>query len=345
MLRLNTKTRQIPSSSAEGVDTPSSPLSGNAARPTTPSPRVPGIEAALDRVRHVLVEDPDFIFWKDVNSVYQGCNDLFATAVGVASPEEIVGKTDYDLACSDSEADYYHEVDRRVIETESPEYHIVEPQSRADGEQIWIDTSKVPVYHDDGRVAGLLGVCSDITGQVDLEKGPFHGTQIFRAISFAARALVNPTDWSTEIIEVLKELGRATDVSRVAIFSIKADGDDFIMHHQHEWAAEGITCRQGDPSVAALPIRELGLDRLHIELLAGHCVHTRVRDLSTAERKALESQGVLSVAAAPIFVDDDLWGMIEFHDCVGERQWMIAEVEVLRSAAGIIGAANQRRRG
>ena len=340
---MNTKPFHSPPRDNGGLSG-SSHSAGEIARDGEARRLVPGVEAALAQTQEFLGQTPDFVFWKDVNSVYQGCNELFATAVGVASPEEIVGKTDYDLVCSDSEADYYHEIDRRVIETESPEYHIVEPQSRADGEQIWIDTSKVPVFDDDGRVTGLLGVCSDITGRVDLEKGPFQGTQIFRAMSFAARALVNPTDWSMEIIEVLKDLGRATDVSRVAIFSIKDDGDDFIMHHRHEWAAEGITCRQGDPSIAALPIRKLGLDRLHIELLAGRCVHTRVRDLSTAERNALESQGVLSVAAAPIFIDDDLWGMIEFQDCVGERQWMIAEVEVLRSAAGIIGAAIQRRR-
>src|SRR5690606_14526700 len=40
---------------------------------------------------------PQFIFWKDTNSVYLGCNKSFANLVGFESPEQLVGKTDYDL--------------------------------------------------------------------------------------------------------------------------------------------------------------------------------------------------------------------------------------------------------
>jgi len=44
----------------------------------------------------VMDNIPQFIFWKDGNSVYLGCNRNFAQVAGVGSPENIVGKT-YDL--------------------------------------------------------------------------------------------------------------------------------------------------------------------------------------------------------------------------------------------------------
>jgi len=303
-----------------------------------------GVATALTQALLVLGEEPDFVFWKDRRSVFLGCNQKFAEVAGFKSPSEIIGKTDYDLAWSDSEADYFREVDRRVIETRSSEYHMVEPRLRANGQRILIDTSKVPFFDDEGRVAGLLCICSDVTERIDSEKGFSHGTQIFRAMSFAARALVTHADWSTEIVKVLQELGCATEVSRAALFSIRAQGDDFLLKHQYEWAAEGIDCRQGNPNLEPLPMNQLGLDRLHRELLAGRCVHARVKELSPTERSILDRLGVLSIAAAPIFVDDDLWGLIEFQDCTTERHWAIAEVEALRSAAGIIGAAIQRQR-
>ena len=87
-----------------------------------------GVAAALTQALLVLGEEPDFVFWKDRGSVFLGCNQKFAEVAGFKSPSEIIGKTDYDLAWSDSEADYFREVDRRVIETRSSEFHTVEPR-------------------------------------------------------------------------------------------------------------------------------------------------------------------------------------------------------------------------
>ena len=58
-----------------------------------------------EMLRLVLTNIPQFIFWKDINSVYLGCNDNLARVAGVGSQEEIVGKTDYDLAWRKEEAD------------------------------------------------------------------------------------------------------------------------------------------------------------------------------------------------------------------------------------------------
>ncbi len=44
-----------------------------------------------------------------------------------------------------------------------PKWHICEPIQRADGSCGWIDTTKVPLRDDDGRVVGVLGIFADIT--------------------------------------------------------------------------------------------------------------------------------------------------------------------------------------
>jgi PAS domain-containing protein len=40
---------------------------------------------------------PHSVFWKDRNSVYLGCNRNFAEDAGVGKPENIIGKSDFDL--------------------------------------------------------------------------------------------------------------------------------------------------------------------------------------------------------------------------------------------------------
>jgi PAS domain S-box-containing protein len=111
----------------------------------------------------VLDYIPQYVFWKDRNSVYLGCNRNFARAAGVARPQDLIGKTDYDLAWKKEESDFFRECDRRVMESDMPELHIIEPQLQASGKQAWLDTNKIPLHDGEGRVVGMIGTFEDIT--------------------------------------------------------------------------------------------------------------------------------------------------------------------------------------
>ncbi|HEY9829001.1 MAG TPA: PAS domain S-box protein, partial [Stenomitos sp.] len=128
----------------------------------------------------VLENIPQFIFWKDRNSVYFGCNRNFALAAGCSTPEEIVGKTDYDLPWKKEESDFFRECDARVMETDTPEYHIIEPQLQANGKQAWLDTNKVPLHDAQGNVVGVLGTYEDITERRLSELELQHSEQKYR---------------------------------------------------------------------------------------------------------------------------------------------------------------------
>lgn len=121
-------------------------------------------------LKMVINSIPQFIFWKDRNSVYMGCNENFAKVAGVGSPEEIVGKTDHDLAWKKEEADFFIKCDREVMESGIPRYHIIEPQKQADGKNAWLDTNKVPIRDNDGNVVGILGTYEDITERMESQK-------------------------------------------------------------------------------------------------------------------------------------------------------------------------------
>ncbi|GAX39651.1 multi-sensor signal transduction multi-kinase [Tolypothrix sp. NIES-4075] len=106
---------------------------------------------------------PQWVAWKNLNSVYLGCNEGFAKVVSLSSPDEIVGKSDYDLPMSQEEADWYCSSDRRVIESGQAELHIIKQWQRPDGEEIWLDTNKIPLRDANGNIFGILLVTEDIT--------------------------------------------------------------------------------------------------------------------------------------------------------------------------------------
>jgi PAS domain S-box-containing protein len=124
-------------------------------------------QAAL---RTVISSVPHFVFWKDSDCVYRGCNDIFASLGGLKSPEEIVGKTDYDMPWTKEQSDLYREDDLRVIRDGKPILDIEETNLDADGNEKVILTSKVPLQAEDGTIIGMLGIFADISARKRMEK-------------------------------------------------------------------------------------------------------------------------------------------------------------------------------
>ncbi|HEV8247474.1 MAG TPA: ATP-binding protein [Polyangiaceae bacterium] len=122
----------------------------------------------------VMDNIPQHIFWKDRAGRYLGCNRNFAVVAGVGEPEKIVGKTDFDLAWSQEESEFFRECDFRVMHNDAPEFHIIEPQHQAGGRKAWLDTNKVPLHDQDGQVIGILGTYEDITARLQLEEQLHH---------------------------------------------------------------------------------------------------------------------------------------------------------------------------
>ena len=111
----------------------------------------------------VMDNIPQAVFWKDRDSVYLGCNITFAEATGLEYTDDIIGKTDYDLCWTQEQAAMYQQNDQYVMHTDTPLYHVIEPQRQRDGHEILCDVNKVPLHDQDGQVVGMLGTFEDIT--------------------------------------------------------------------------------------------------------------------------------------------------------------------------------------
>ena len=110
-----------------------------------------------------------YIFWKDINSVYLGCNAALAATIGLDSSAEIVGKTDYDLPTTKAQSDAYRADDKVVMNSGVPKLNIEEHQTLASGEHRVLSTSKAPLFDERGNVYGVLAIYSDITERKNME--------------------------------------------------------------------------------------------------------------------------------------------------------------------------------
>lgn len=106
---------------------------------------------------------PQAIFWKDRQSAFLGCNELFAQDMGFAKPADLLGKTDFDLPCTYEQALAFRKDDKEVMDSGEAKLNILEPIIKAGGEQGWLRTHKVPLRDAQGNVFGLVGMYQDFT--------------------------------------------------------------------------------------------------------------------------------------------------------------------------------------
>ncbi|MEH2140154.1 protein kinase domain-containing protein [Nostoc sp.] len=121
-------------------------------------------------LRLIIDNIPQSVFWKDRNSVYLGCNHNFTQTWGLGVPEDVIGKTDYDLPWASKQSDFFVARDRRIMESGRPEFNIIETLQQADGKPIWSNTNKIPLKDREGKFFGILDTSEDITERQEAQQ-------------------------------------------------------------------------------------------------------------------------------------------------------------------------------
>jgi len=114
-----------------------------------------------ERYQSALIENFPFVVWlKDLNSKLLAANSAYAEFAGVASKDELEGKTDFDLFPL-QDARTHVEGDKRVLQSGQPSHSVLQVTKR-NGEKAWIEAYKSPMVVD-GKVMGTVGFFRDIT--------------------------------------------------------------------------------------------------------------------------------------------------------------------------------------
>ena len=116
---------------------------------------------------HTLMSNmPEHIFFKDAKSRYLRINDSLATFMGLTDPKEIEGKSDSDFFPQEL-ADSMKEDEQKIMESAEALYNKEQSFINKQNEQVWLTTSKVPVYDENGDSLGIVGISRDDTAVVE----------------------------------------------------------------------------------------------------------------------------------------------------------------------------------
>ncbi|SMD12220.1 PAS domain S-box protein [Sporomusa malonica] len=112
---------------------------------------------------------PDFIFYKDINSVLLGCNKACLERLYGVTEEEAIGKKISSIVKDHDFATSCLQHDREVLATGNMVKH-EEKMALVDRSILEFETVKTPFFDSEGKVAGLIGVSRDITTRKRMER-------------------------------------------------------------------------------------------------------------------------------------------------------------------------------
>jgi len=122
------------------------------------------------RMLRALIDNvPDFMYVKDSRSCFVVANASLAKSMGVTSPADLLGKTDFDFYPKRL-ANQYYEDEQLVFRKKKTLVDHEEESLDSNGNRIVLLTTKVPLVDKNGQMIGIAGVGRDITERQRVER-------------------------------------------------------------------------------------------------------------------------------------------------------------------------------
>ena len=192
---------------------------------------------ALDNERRILrtlIDNiPDFMYVKDAESKFVLANLHLARVVGAETPEDLLGKTDFDYFPREIATAFYED-EQKVIHAGQPIYNHEEKCIDSAGNEIHILTTKVPLLDSDGHIIGIAGSGHDITARKKMEAALREAEQKYRGIFDQAVVGIFQSSPEGRLLSVNPSLARTFgyDSPQDMITSITDLGRQFYADHE-----------------------------------------------------------------------------------------------------------------
>ncbi|MCE5270531.1 PAS domain S-box protein [bacterium] len=125
------------------------------------------LEQQADFSQRLIDTIPSPVFYKDIHGCYQGCNRAFEEFVGIKR-DQLIGRTVFQTFF-DEHARHHHSFDQMLLK--NPGTQTYESVVRAaDGQEHQVVFHKATYYDSEGRVAGMVGVFTDMTERIRFEE-------------------------------------------------------------------------------------------------------------------------------------------------------------------------------
>lgn len=294
-------------------------------------------------LRAIIDHAPAAIFLKDLSGRYLDANRTAAEAAGLQDPADMIGHSDVELFPSDIAAAHAIE-DRRVLETgETIEFEEI---AAGPPPHQFLHIAKFPVVDAAGRMVGVGGVVTDVTDLRAAElaragtERQIHESSLRRTRLHAALRWMQPgPTLEVTAAAVCTEITRHGDLTGALVLAVDPNGPLTLL------GASFV----GPPPGLDLPGRIKGRSAasLRDRATAGGWVGGWPDHDDQMVRSAMDAFGIETVAGAPIWVGQELLGilMVGGPASPDDQFTLLGSVEEFGSlASSLLGPGLLRRR-
>lgn len=289
-------------------------------------------------MRLVLDRFPGFVFWKNRQSVYLGCNNAFASAAGLAASADIIGKTDFELPWGKTEAEASRDDDKLVMQSGKPKAGIIEPQLQTGGRMAWYHTNKLPLLDAGGTPIGVLGTSTDITALKQAEDELRANAESHKKINSMVIDILHHS-WSTRkspdelAAYLVQRTGDALNVDVVTVW-VYSESDRKIRSLARYHQLTGMLQPQD--------VYDMGDMQPHMEMSAD----TRYTVVSNWDAypthpgfmdRIIRPAGIKSTLSAPIRRHGRQLGMVSLSQTRDRKSWTPEEGAAVATLADVMG--------
>ena len=115
----------------------------------------------------LMNNSPDTIYFKDNNSKFIKINKAQAKLLGIKNPNEAIGKSDFDFF-EEEHAQWAFNDEQELIKSGDPLINKIEKVKSPEGYK-YISSTKVPLFDNNGKTIGIVGISRDVTKQKTFE--------------------------------------------------------------------------------------------------------------------------------------------------------------------------------
>jgi PAS domain S-box-containing protein len=206
------------------------------------------------------------------------------------------------------------------------------------GDWVWVlDRGKVHTWDMDGKPLIMSGTHQDIT---DRKFADDFENQILQLSTKLAG--VTTSEINSALKLALLRIGQFLNADRAYIFEFNMSNE--TMNNTHEWCNEGI-----QPEIQNLQNLPYNIFPNWLEIMQVHnnVIIPSVQDLPEnrqRERELLEPQGIQSLVAIPLLIENNLIGFVGLDSVKSKRNYNSTEINILKVWSGMLSSLinNQR---
>ena len=191
----------------------------------------------MGSVASLLSNMPALSFSKDAETGrYLACNQSFAEYAHKASPEDVIGLTDFDIFDRDT-AEHFQADDRKALAMDEP-YIFFEDVPDAGGRLRNLQTTKLKFTDAGGRLC-TLGMCVDVTEMTRIKAAEAHQQELEERIALQEKILEEERERAQQ-----EKMITALASDYRSVYYIELDTDEGICYQAHANIENGL--REGE---------------------------------------------------------------------------------------------------